>query len=320
LLGLLVTATAMAVTVSGCSEDSSPDSGSAAAAAASSDPPSTGSELEEPSTDLITDVEVDGRTIRVKCRGPADGTAPTVLFEAGLGAPSDTWDTVVDALSPSRRACTYDRAGTGASPLPPTPRRTTKDLVADLEVVLEKAEIEAPLVLVGHSIAVWPMAVYAHAHPEEVAGVVLVDPRAPGVSAAWRAALPAPSAAEAHAVSANREELGAFEHDASMNPEHLDLTASAAEASAALDAPGPLFGDSPLVVLGAADTRLSWSDLPPDLAKAVDEIWLSEQDRLAQESTRGTFEPVADSAHEIQNTQPQAVVDAIESVLGAVSG
>jgi pimeloyl-ACP methyl ester carboxylesterase len=241
------------------------------------------------------------------------------LFEAGLGTPSDTWDTVVAALSPSRRTCTYDRVGTGASSLPPTPRRTTKDLVADMEVVLEKAEIEGPLVLVGHSIAVWPLAVYARAHPEEVAGVVLVDPRAPHVSAAWRAALPPPNAAEAPAVTANREELGAFEHDPSMNPEHLDLTASAVQASAALDAPGPLFGDSPLVVLGAADTRLSWSDLPPALAKVFDRIWLREQNKLAQESTRGTFEPVADSAHEIQNTQPQAVVDAVESVLGAVS-
>ena len=282
--------------------------------------PSTGSDSEGPSTDLIADIEVDGRTIHVKCFGPTDGTAPTVLFEAGLGAPSDTWDTVVDALSPSRRTCAYDRAGTGASPLPPTPRRTTKDLVGDLEAVLEKADIEGPIVLVGHSIAVWPLAVYARAHPEEVAGVVLVDPRAPHVSAEWRAALPPPSAAEAPAVTANREELGAFEHDPSMNPEHLDLTASAAEASAALDAPGPLFGDSPMVVLGAADTHLSWSDLPPTLAKVFDRIWLREQNALAQESTRGTFESVADSAHEIQNAQPQAVVDAVQSVLGAVSG
>jgi len=101
--------------------------------------------------------------------------------------------------------------------------------------VLEKAGIQGPFVLVGHSMAVWPLAVYARAHPEEVAGVVLVDPRAPHVSAEWRAALPPSSAAEAPAVTANREELGAFEHDPSMNPEHLDLTASAAEANAALD-------------------------------------------------------------------------------------
>jgi pimeloyl-ACP methyl ester carboxylesterase len=320
LLGLLATATAAVLTVSGCSKDSSPDVGQAASAAPSNESPSTGSDSEGPSSDLIADVEVNGRTIHVTCFGPTEGTAPTVLFEAGLGAPSDTWDTVVDALSSSRRVCAYDRAGTGASPLPPTPRRTTKDLVGDLETVLEKADIEGPIVLVGHSMAVWPLAVYARAHPGEVAGVVLVDPRSPHVSAKWRAALPAPNAAEAPAITANREELGAFEHDPSMNPEHLDLTSSAAEASAALDAPGPLFGDSPMVVLGAADTRLSWSDLPASLAKVFDRIWLREQKALAQESTRGTFESVVDSDHEIQNAQPQAVVHAVESVLGAVAG
>jgi pimeloyl-ACP methyl ester carboxylesterase len=321
LLGLLVAATAVGVTVSGCSQDSTPDPRSdlGQADSATVSPSPTGPDSEGPSTDLIADLEVDGRRIHMTCFGPTDGTAPTVLLEAGLGSPSDTWDTVVDALSQTRRTCAYDRAGTGASPLPPTPPRTTTDLVADLEAVLEKAEIQGPIVLVGHSMAAWPVAVFARAHPGQVAGVVLVDPRAPHVSAKWRAALPAPRADEAAAVTANREELGPFERDPSLNPEHLDLTVSAAEASAALDAPGPLFGDAPMVVLGAADTHLGWSDLPAPLAKAFDRIWQREQKRLARESTRGTYEPVPDSAHEIQNAQPQAVVDAVESVLGAAS-
>ena len=62
LLGLLATATAVVLTVSGCSKDSSPDLGQAASAAPSSDSPSTGSDSEGPSTDLIADIEVDGRS------------------------------------------------------------------------------------------------------------------------------------------------------------------------------------------------------------------------------------------------------------------
>jgi pimeloyl-ACP methyl ester carboxylesterase len=255
----------------------------------------------------------------VTCFGPKREAEPTVLFEAGLGTPSDTWDVVVDDLSQTHRTCAYDRAGTGASPLPSDPRRTTKDLVADLETVLTKADIPGPFVLVAHSMADWPVSVYAAAHPEEVAGVVLVDPRGPHVSAGWRAALPAPTAGEPEAVAANREDLGAFEHDPSMNPEHLDLTRSAAEAAEVLDAPGPLFGDVPLTVLGAADTHLSWNDLPPKLASAFDRVWLDDQKHLARESTQGTFESVAKSGHEIQNDQPQAVIDAVESGLAAAS-
>jgi len=270
-------------------------------------------------TDLIADVDVDGQRIHVTCLGPTGGTEPTVLFEAGLGTPSDTWDLVVDTLSSTHRTCSYDRPGTGASPPSPKPSRTSSDLAADLDAVLASSGVTGPCVLVGHSMAVWPLAVFARAHPEKVAGVVLVDPRAPHVSAAWRAALPPPRAGEPPAVTANREELGAFEHDPSMNPEHLDLTKSAAEASAALDASQPLFGDSPMVVLGAADTHLSWSDLPPALAKVFDRIWLHDQKALARESTHGSFEPVANSDHEIQKDQPQAVVDAVESVLQAAS-
>jgi pimeloyl-ACP methyl ester carboxylesterase len=52
------------------------------------------------------------------------------------------------------------------------------DVVADLEAVLAGAQIEGPFVLVGHSMAVWPLSVYASKNiPTDVAGVVLVDPR-----------------------------------------------------------------------------------------------------------------------------------------------
>jgi len=325
---LLVAALAVALLVTACSDGSeskpaSTSPGDDVSTSASIDPgePQSSESASAPeSTALIVDVELDGRRVHVTCFGPTDGTTPTVLFEAGLDEPSDTWDVVVEALEPTRRVCSYDRAGTGASPLPPTPARTTKDIVADLEVVLEKAEIDGPFVLVGHSMAVWPLSVWAAAHPEDVAAVVLVDPRGPHVSARWLAALPPVRPHEPKAVRLNREELTVFEHDPTQNHEHLDLGRSAAEASAVLDAPEPLFGGVPLLVLGAAETHLAWSDLPPDLARTFGAVWLREQKALAAESSNGTFEKVADSGHGIEEEQPQAVIDAIESVLADVIG
>ena len=258
-------------------------------------------------------------TIDVNCFGPTDQTTPTVLLEAGAGTPSDTWDTVVDGLAPTRRVCSYDRAGTGASPLPAGPPRTSKDLVADLEAVLEKANIEGPFVLVGHSMAVWPLSVYAAAHPNDVAGVVLVDPRGPHVSARMRDALPPPRPNEPEQVTLEREALGVFEHDPNLNPEHLQFTETMAEANTVLHAPGPLFGDAPMRVLSGEYTYLSWHGLPPRLAKEFRQIWLDGQKSLAEESTDGSYEVVTDSQHEIQADQPQAVIDAIESALADVS-
>ncbi len=140
------------------------------------------------------------------------------------------------------------------------------------------------------------------------------------MSAGFRAALPPRRDGESEVIRIWREEdLGAFEHDPSLNREHLDLTRSAAQASAVLDAPGPLFNDAPLVVLSASRSRGPFSDLPPRIIERFDRVWHDEQQSLVQESANGTLEVVPNSGHNIQLEQPQAVVDAIESVLAAIA-
>ena len=276
------------------------------------------SATESPKTDLVTDVDVGGRTLHLVCVGPLDTGEPTVVFEAGLEAPFQSWSDVLSAMQFTHRVCAYDRAGLEASPPAPESSRTSKDLVADLHTLLTTAKLDGPFVMVGHSFAVWPLAVYASQFPDDVAGVVLVDPRGPKVSDGWRNALPAPSASEDPAVAANRDELETFETDPSKNMEHINLAESAAEASAVLDAEGPLFGDRPLVVLGAADTHTSWDDLPADLVPVFGKVWLDGQRALAAESTAGSFVSVPDSNHEIQLDQPAVVVDTIEDMLAAL--
>ncbi len=97
-----------------------------------------------------------------------------------------------------------------------------------------------------------------------------------------------------------------------LNREHLHLRPSFAAAAAALDAPGPLFGDRPVVVLSAETTPQF--GLPPDLATTFDEIWVAAQQELADESTAGSFETVSGAGHEIQVDQPRAVIDALERI------
>jgi pimeloyl-ACP methyl ester carboxylesterase len=266
-------------------------------------------------TDLVADIDVGGRTLHLVCLGPVDTGAPIVVLEAGGGAPYSAWSEILTRMQASHRICAYDRAGLGASPPAPEASRTTEDIVTDLHALLTTADVAGPYVLVGHSFGAWPLALYASEHPDDVAGLVFVDPRGPKVSAEWLAALPAPAASEDPAVAANRDELTTFENDPSINDEHLHLADSAAEVTAVLDGDGPLFGDRPVVVLGAADTNESWADLPADLALVFDQIWLDGQKALAEESTAGTFVAVRDSGHSIQFDQPTAVIDAIEGVL-----
>ena len=288
--------------------------GPSAAPSAAVVPPSAAAPT---NTELVADVDVGGRTLHLVCVGPTVPGEPIILLEAGLGAPYGAWSEMLVSMRETHRVCAYDRAGLGASEPAPEPSRTAADAVADLRALVDAADLPGPFVVGAHSFGAQTMSVFAETYPDDVAGIVFVDPRGPRVSGSWRDALPPAAADEAAAIAANRDELGTFETDPSLNDEHLDLTATAAEAIAALDGPGPLFGDRPVVVLSAADTMSAWADLPADLAATFGEIWLDGQRELADESTAGTFTVVADSGHEIQFEQPAVVVVALESVLAA---
>ena len=60
-----------------------------------------------------------------------------------------------------------------ASPQP----RTAREFAKELHTLLAKANEPGPYVLVGHSLGGYTVRVYAHDYPDEVAGLVLVDPQ-----------------------------------------------------------------------------------------------------------------------------------------------
>ena len=156
---------------------------------------------------------------------------------------------------------------------------------------------------------------FTRAYPDEVVGLLFVDPQSPGVVARWRDALPAPAADEPASVTSLRNEFDTFYDDPSMNPERVHLLPSLAEAAAALEAPGQLFGDRPVVVLSAGSTPATQQGLPPDLATTLQDLWIAAQQELADESTAGTRETVPGAGHAIQHEKPQAVIDALEGIL-----
>ena len=103
---------------------------------------------------------------------------PTILLEAGLMSTVLSWSELHRALAASFRVVSYDRAGLGWSDLGPMPR-TADRIVDELHTLLQRAAIPPPYVLVGHSFGGLTMPLFAARFPEEVAGMVLVDPVAP---------------------------------------------------------------------------------------------------------------------------------------------
>jgi pimeloyl-ACP methyl ester carboxylesterase len=100
---------------------------------------------------------------------------PTVLFEAGIAATNLNWFHIQETVSRFTGTASYDRSGLGWSS-PCRTARTPGNISGELHDMLKGAGIKPPYVLVGHSFGGLVMRRFALSYPEEIAGVVLVDP------------------------------------------------------------------------------------------------------------------------------------------------
>jgi pimeloyl-ACP methyl ester carboxylesterase len=144
----------------------------------SAEPGSTASTDTTPSASETLDgvVKIDGdRGLYVRCSGEG---SPTIILEGGDEDTSASYAFAEARLAETTRTCVYDRANLGRSDPSPGPRGLA-ELVADLERLLEAAEIPPPYVLVGTSGGGYITAGYAVAHPEQTAGMVFIDVAAP---------------------------------------------------------------------------------------------------------------------------------------------
>lgn len=119
-------------------------------------------------------VDLGGYSLHLYCTGPLDSGNPTVILESLSGGLSPNWAWVQPEVAKVTRVCSYDRAGWGWSE-PSTAPISLEGTVSDLHQLLQKAQVPSPYVLVGHSIGGIYMRKYAAEHPDEVAGIVLVD-------------------------------------------------------------------------------------------------------------------------------------------------
>ena len=100
---------------------------------------------------------------------------PAVLFEAGIAATNLNWHHIQEKVCSFTSTASYDRSGLGWSS-PCRSVRTPGNISTELHAMLELAGINPPYVLVGHSFGGLVMRRYAALYPEDVAGVVLIDP------------------------------------------------------------------------------------------------------------------------------------------------
>jgi pimeloyl-ACP methyl ester carboxylesterase len=118
---------------------------------------------------------VDGHQMRLDCTGSG---SPTLVLDSGLGNDGLIWGGVQPVLAKTTRVCSYDRAGFGWSDALPPPR-DADHIAAELHGLLISANVNGPIVLMGHSIAGIYIRDYATRYPDKVAGLIFVDGSTP---------------------------------------------------------------------------------------------------------------------------------------------
>ena len=81
---------------------------------------------------------------------------------------------LIEKLALLAQVCIYDRAGYGWSDHSPHPR-TSHQIVQELDILLTKAGIKPPYILIGDSFGSYNVRLYAHLFPQKVVGIVLTD-------------------------------------------------------------------------------------------------------------------------------------------------
>ncbi len=169
------------------------------------------------------------------------------------------------------------------------PRRNGVAVATDLHLLLDRAHVPGPFVLVGHSSGAQYVRIFAGRHPEQVAGMVLLDgqpadafeslPRFPAFYGGFRrvsALLPSLArlavgrlvfssgfaSLPAQARDMQRLNYSSPRQYRSLRDEFAELPTSLAQARAFQN-----FGDRPLVVVTAArDAQAGWLPLQDQMA------------------------------------------------------
>lgn len=282
-------------------------------------------------------IDAGGYRVRIY---EAGASGPSVVLVPGAGDCAASWIPVIDRTATFARVIGYDRAGLGGSENGP-PAALDRYL-AELSSVIAQAGADRPVILAGHSLGGLTVRVYAQQHPEDVAGLVLVDatPEAvagdPAVKAGFLASGSMASVFKAlapfgfvrlllvlgkmplypeqdvfrSAVTAEdyRQWTAAvcrgFGGDARQELRSVLPTAAEAQRRRAGIA-APQFGDLPLGVLSSH----AWGDK-----------WIEMHRELVTRSRSSFHRITGDRSHNIHMRHPDLVTNAIRDVAGCAHG
>ncbi|WP_172657249.1 alpha/beta fold hydrolase [Myxosarcina sp. GI1] len=114
-------------------------------------------------------IDLGGYKVHIYTKGTGN---ISVILDHSLGGIEGYF--LIDEIAKFTRVLIYDRPGYGWSDSSPR-TRCSAEIVSELDLLLTKAQIEPPYILVGNSFGSYNVRLYAHKFPEKVVGIVLTD-------------------------------------------------------------------------------------------------------------------------------------------------
>jgi pimeloyl-ACP methyl ester carboxylesterase len=258
-------------------------------------------------------VDIGGRNLHIYCVGEG---SPPVVIDVGFGDSYTNWRTIQEQMAQDTQVCAYERAGYGQSDPGPEPRHS-QQVAGELKTLLENAGIEAPYVLVGHSLGGLNVQVFVDLYPDLVAGAVLLDPPPLGFITGetfpelYQMAGEETAGLHAVAESARRatdpEENARASYFQTLASEHAMMMADSADQVTAIDS----FGDTPLIVLASGKPNPAFGNSAEDFQR----FWNEQSQALATKSANGAYILAEESGHNLYADVPDVVLDAVRQVV-----
>ncbi|PGT51064.1 alpha/beta fold hydrolase [Bacillus thuringiensis] len=234
-----------------------------------------------------TFVQLNGFKLFTKFYGDKKNK-PTVIMDAGYGDYSKSWKFVVSEISALTDVLVYDRAGLGKSGKSLNPRTSTY-MVKELKEALIRLSIKPPYILVGHSFGGVNARIYASEYPQEIAGVVLVDSTLEDYKDRFLPTMP-----KEFQDAYNKQ----FVYEGTYD-EFMESLQQLKDSRRKLSVP--------LIVISAGK-KAHYSEESQGL-------WNKMQKEILQISSNGEFIIAKNSAHYIQNDEPEVVVNAVKRLI-----
>jgi pimeloyl-ACP methyl ester carboxylesterase len=258
-------------------------------------------------------LDVGAHSLHLVCAGQG---SPTVVLDTGSGETYESWQSIIDNIAQETRVCAYERAGYGQSESGPLPRDSSREAV-ELHTLLDKAGITGPYLLVGHSLGGLNMQVFAGKYPNQVAGMLLLDPPPldwltgdsfPELREMYSQQTGALQAqAEAARSSTDPQAKAQADFLAMLSSEMTEMFAGSAQQAARIKS----FSDLPLTVIASTQSNPNFGAS----AQTYQQYWIAQSRALSEKSTRGKFILAQGSSHHIHLAAPQLVLDALRELI-----